>query len=274
VARPGGRHDRAANAEPEHGMARESNDAYNIAVFFDLENLVIGAKEARYASFDVQKVLQRLVEKGNVVVKKAYADWRNLQSYKQGFHEAAVEMIEIPGSKLGGKNSADIKMVVDAMELSYTKPHIDAFALASGDSDFSPLVSKLRENGKHIIGMGVKQSTSHLLLDNCDEFIFYDDLVKRQKRGPSRKIARLPKEKQEAFDQLVDAALALQREGRVLHSSLVKDTVKRKQPQFNEEYHGYSSFTRLLEDAERNNVIKLRKDPRSGTYVIDEVIEA
>ena len=250
-------------------------EAFTIAVFFDLENLVIGSREARFATFEVGLVLERLLEKGNVVVKKAYADWKNLQAYKRPFHEAAVELIEVPGNKLGGKNSADIKMVVDAMELSYTKPHIDAFALASGDSDFSPLVSKLRENDKHIIGVGVKQSSSHLLIDNCDEFIFYDDLARSPKPAAvERGMEGMPKEKREAFTQLLAAVAALLREGRDAHSSLVKDTMKRKQPQFNEEYHGYSSFSRLLEDAERNGLIKLRRDPRSGTYVVVETSEA
>jgi hypothetical protein len=165
-------------------------------------------------------------------------------------------------------------MVVDAMELSYTKAHIDAFALASGDSDFSPLVSKLRENDKHIIGIGVKQSSSHLLIDNCDEFIFYDDLARSPKpTSVGRGMESMPKEKREAFTQLLAAVAALLREGRNAHSSLVKDTMKRKQPQFNEEYHGYSSFSRLLEDAERNGLIKLRRDPRSGTYVVVETTE-
>ena len=254
-------------------MNRETSEAYTIAVFFDLENLVIGAREARYPKFEVDQVLKRLVEKGNVIVKKAYADWKNLQPYKRPFHEAAIELIDIPGSKIGGKNSADIKMVVDALELSYTKPHIDCIALVSGDSDFSPLVSKLRENGKHVVGIGVKQSTSHLLLDNCDEFIFYDDLVRRSKKPRRRGLTRLPKEKREAFTQLLDAVSALQREGKKLYSSLVKDTMKRKQSQFNEEYHGYNSFSRLLEDAQRHKLIQLAKDPSSGTYVIEDVAE-
>jgi uncharacterized protein (TIGR00288 family) len=254
-------------------MAKTLNDL-NIATFFDIENLAIGAKEVGYPKFDVHLVLNRLLEKGNVIVKKAYADWRNLSGYEREFHEAAVELIEMPGSKMAGKNSADIKMVVDAMELSYTKPHINAFALISGDSDFSPLVSKLRENNKHIIGLGVKKSTSHLLIDNCDEFIFYDDLVHKPKKPASnKKITNLPQKKREAFAQLLDAASALSREGRELHSSLVKDTMKRKQPQFNEEYHGYTSFTRLLEDAQKQELLTLRKDARSGTYVIDEILE-
>jgi len=249
-------------------------EAYNIAVYFDLENVAIGVREVGFPPFDVELVLQRLLEKGTVVVKKAYADWETFSSYKRPFHQAAVEMIDMPGSRAAGKNSADIKMVVDAMELSYTKPHIDAFALVSGDSDFSPLVSKLRENGKHTIGIGVKNSTSKLLIDNCDEFVLYDDLIRTPKKAEDGKLTELPELKREAFVQLLDAAKALLREDRALHSSLVKDTMRRKQPQFNEEYHGYPSFSRLLEDAERSGFIKLGRDDRSGTYVIEEVLEA
>ena len=254
-------------------MNQHPRSALNIAVLFDLENLAIGVRHSSYPPFDVDLVLGRLVEKGNLIVKKAYADWTRLSSYKRAFHEAAVEMIDLPGSKLAGKNSADIKMVVDAMELSFTKPHLDAFALVSGDSDFSPLVSKLRENGKRIIGVGVKNSSSRLLIDNCDQFILYDDLMHRPERERSRRLEGLPQVKAEAFLQLLEAVDALHREDKELHSSLVKDTMKRKQPQFNEEYHGYSSFSRLLEDAQRSGLVRLRRDERSGTYVIAEVLE-
>jgi uncharacterized protein (TIGR00288 family) len=247
--------------------------AFKIAVFVDLENVAIGVGDARHAKFDIELVLKRLVEKGDVVVKKAYADWGVYAPYKRPLHEAVCELIEMPGSKVTGKNSSDIKMVVDALELCYTKPHIDAFALVTGDSDFSPLVSKLRENNKHIIGVGVKNSTSPLLIDNCDEFVFYDDLARKPKREPARGMEALPQKKREAFAQLLEAVAALQRENRELHSSLVKDTMKRKQPQFNEEYHGYPSFSRLLEDAQAHKLLTLRRDPRSGTYVIDEVLE-
>jgi uncharacterized protein (TIGR00288 family) len=254
-------------------MTNDTPNALKIACFIDLENVAIGVREVRLKGFDVDLVLRRLVEKGDVVVKKAYANWDNFQEYKRPLHEAAIELIDMPGSKLTGKNSADIKMCVDALELAFTKTHIDAFALISGDSDFSPLVSKLRENNKHIIGVGVKRSTSRLLIDNCDEFIFYDDLVARPRRQPKPGLSELKPEKREAFEQLIDAALALQRDNRELHSSLVKDTMKRKQPQFNEEYHGYNSFTRLLEDAQAHKLITLRRDPRSGTYVIDQVLD-
>jgi uncharacterized protein (TIGR00288 family) len=167
-----------------------SPSTFKIACFIDLENVAIGVREVRLKTFDIDVVLRRLVEKGDVVVKRAYANWDNFQDYKRPLHEAAVELIDMPGSKITGKNSADIKMCVDAMELSFTKTHIDAFALVSGDSDFSPLVSKLRENNKHIIGIGVKRSTSPLLIDNCDEFVFYDDLVTRRTRTPKKVIAR------------------------------------------------------------------------------------
>lgn len=253
-------------------MAQNARDASTIAVFFDLENVAIGVREASFPEFEVELVLGRLLEKGNVVVKKAYADWERWSSYKRAFHEAAVEMIAMPGTKLAGKNSADIKMVVDAMELSFTKAHVDTFALVTGDSDFSPLVSKLRENGKRTIGIGVKNSTSHLLIDNCDEFVLYDDLVHKPAK-PGRKLDGIPARKAEAFQQLLDAVQALQREDKDLYSSLVKDTMKRKQPQFNEEYHGYGSFSRLLEDAEQHGLVRLRRDPRSGTYVIEELVE-
>jgi uncharacterized protein (TIGR00288 family) len=247
-----------------------------IAVFIDMDNVVLGARDAKFQKFEIALVLDRLVEKGDLVVKRAYADWTNHPAYKRGMHEAAIELIDIPESRMTGKNSADIKMVVDALELAFTKPHIDTFALVSGDSDFSPLVSKLRENDKHIIGIGVKNSSSRLLIDNCDEFVLYDDLARAttRRRAPVRGAKDLPKVKQEAFALLMETVAALQREGKdTIQGSLVKDTIKRKQPQFNEEYHGYSSFGRLLEDAQRHGLIKLRKDARSGTWVIDEVLE-
>lgn len=256
----------AANGAPEDRK---------IALFIDMDNVVIGVRDAGYEKFDIDLVLARLVEKGDIVVKKAYADWGNHMPYKRPLHEAAIELIDIPESRRTGKNSADIKMVVDAMELSYAKGHIDTFVLVSGDSDFSPLVSKLRENGKYIIGLGVKNSSARLLIDNCDEYVFYDDLVRtRPRRRPVAAAKGLSQEKQDAFALLMETLAALQRENKdVLWGSLVKDTMKRKQPQFNEEYHGYSSFGKLLEDAQKHKLIKLRKDSRSGTYVIDEVLE-
>ena len=253
--------------------SKDPREALTIAAFFDLENLAIGAREVKMPKFEVELVLNRLLDKGNVIVKRAYANWENHANYKRPFHESGIELIDMPGSKLTGKNSADIKMVVDALELCYTKPHIDAFALVSGDSDFSPLVSKLRENGKHVLGIGVKKSSSRILIDNCDEFVFYDDLIRPERQAPPRALDKLPQKKREAFAQLLAAAAALQRDDRELHSSLLKDTMKRKQPQFSEEYHGYSSFIRLLEDAEQYGLVKLRKDPRSGTYVVDDIAD-
>ncbi len=253
-------------------MAAGNRDVHNIAMFVDLENVAIGVHDAHYERFDVRLVLRRLLEKGNVVVKKAYADFHRHLQYKRPLHDEAIELIDIPERRSTGKNSADIKMVVDAMELSYTKSHIDGFALVSGDSDFSPVVSKLRENNKFTIGVGVKNSSSPLLIDNCDEFVFYDDLVRtvtKRKKTPSA--PGVTKEKQEAFDLLLETLTALQRESQdVMWSSLVKDTMKRKQPQFNEEYHGYTSFSKLLEDAQRHKLISLRRDQKSGTYVVEE----
>ena len=253
-------------------VAQNAEGSRNLAVFIDLENVVIGARTARFKTFDFGLVLQRLLEKGNVVVRRAYADWSKFESYKRPLHEAGVELTDIPGSRLTGKNSADIKMVVDALELSYTKAHIDTFAFVTGDSDFSPLVTKLRENNRHTIGIGVKNSTSRILIDSCDEFLLYDDLVRKPKKEPER-TKRLPKKKREAFELLLEAAEALQREDRLLVASALKDTMKRKQPQFNEEYHGYSSFSRLLEDAARQKVIVISKDARSGSYVINELLD-
>ena len=248
--------------------------AHNLAVFIDLENVVIGARDAGFKSFDIGLVLRRIVEKGNIVVKRAYADWSRFEREKRQHHEASIDLIDMSGSKLTGKNSADIKMVVDAIEMAFTKPHIDTFALVSGDSDFSPLVTKLRENNKRIIGVGVKSSTSPLLIDNCDEFLLYDDLAKipeRRQRKRREGSGQTTKEQQEAFDLLMEAIEALQREDKdVMQASLVKDTIRRKQPQFNEGYHGYKSFTALLLDAQKRKLITLAKDPRSGTYLVSE----
>jgi len=253
-------------------MANSSEEAHNIAVYIDLENVAIGVRQARFKTLDVAIVLKRLVDKGNIVVRRAYADWSRYADYKRPLHEAGVELTDLPGSRMTGKNSADIKMVVDALELSYTKPHIDVFALVSGDSDFSPLVSKLRENNKHTIGIGVKNSTSPLLIESCDEFIFYDDLVRKPRKKKESRLEELPKKTRQAFVLLLEAVEALQRENKQLHSSLVKETMKRKQPQFSEEYHGYRSFNRLLEAAQDQKLITLRKDPRSGTYVVEDVV--
>ena len=264
---------RAAPSRETPRMAPHDPDERKIAVFIDMDNVVIGVRDSKQPGFDINLVLSRLVEKGDIVVKKAYADWNHHKNYKRPMHDAAIELIDIPESRRTGKNSADIKMVVEAMELSYTKPHIDTFVLVSGDSDFSPLVSKLRENDKHIIGVGVKNSSARILIDNCDEFLFYDELETKAARRPPAQNGwtNLPQKKKEAFEQLLTAVKALQRENKGLYGSLVKDTMKRLQPQFNEEYHGYTSFSRLLEDAQENKLIELQTDPRSGTYVISKV---
>src|SRR5512137_2257471 len=239
-----------------------------LAVFIDFENLALGFKGKKDKRFEIQKVLERLVEKGKIVVKKAYADWTNYAEYKRPLHESAIELIEVPKRSLSGKNSADIRLCVDALDLCYSKEHIDTFVIVSGDSDFSPLVSKLKENGKRVIGLGIKDSSSNLLVDNCDEFIYYEDL-ERPLSTPPRIEQDLPEKKKEAFQLLVDSVVALVRENKeVLWSSLVKETIKRKKPSFNESYHGYRTFSDLLEDAEKEGIIQLRTDSRSGTYVV------
>lgn len=237
-----------------------------LAVFIDFENLALGLTRSQSLKMDL--ILARLVEKGKIVVKKAYADWSRYSKYKQELHELAVDLIEIPKRYQTGKNSADIRLCVDAIDLSYSKSHVDTFVIVSGDSDFSPLVSKLKENGKRVIGVGMKASTSDLLRDNCDEFVYYEDLERHQERPPNLPKG-LPKEKREAFDLLIRSVAALQRENKeVLYSSMVKDTMKRKKPSFDESYHGYRSFSDLLLDAEKHGLIKLRKDERSGTYTV------
>ena len=241
---------------------------HTLAVFIDFENLALGFKGKKDKRFDIQKVLERLVEKGKIIVKKAYADWADYSEYKRPLHEAAIELIEIPKRSLSGKNSADIRLCVDAIDLCYSKEHIDTFVIVSGDSDFSPLVSKLKENGKRAIGLGMKESSSNLLINNCDEFIYYEDL-ERPIGTPPKMEQDLPEKKREAFQLLVDSVVALVRENKeVLWSSMVKETIKRKKPSFNESYHGYRTFSDLLEDAEKEGIIRLRTDTRSGTYVV------
>lgn len=239
----------------------------SIAVFIDLENVVIGVRDTGRKRFDMNLVLRRLVEKGKIVVKRAYADWSRYEDYKRPLHEAGIELIDMSSSRKTGKNSADIKMVVDALELGFTKTHIDTFALVSGDSDFSPLVSKLRENNKHIIGIGVKSSTSPLLVDNCDEFIYYEDIWRDVQRAA--RLDNLSPKDSEVFGLLLDAMFALIRENKgVLWGSMIKQTMQRKRPSFNEGYYGYNTFSELLEDGERKNVIRLKRDQRSGNYVV------
>ncbi len=296
--------------------------APNLAIFCDFENVAIGVRDANYKEFDVDMVIERLLDKGKIVVKKAYADWSRFKNAKRSMHEAAFEMIEIPHISYSGKNSADIRLVVDALDLCYTKPHIDHFVIVSGDSDFSPLVSKLRENDKIVIGVGVKNSSSDLLIDNCDEFIYYDDLERKRrasersgrKKSPPRKrpapirdeesapsaptpapaIAApvldppppaeatpdpevpaqngedLEERRQQALDHVLDVVEALfsDREEEQLWGSMVKQTLKRKRPNFSERFHGYRTFTELLEDAQKRGLLELSRDERSGGYLI------
>jgi uncharacterized protein (TIGR00288 family) len=244
--------------------------AHSLAVFIDFENLALGFQNRR-DRFDIDRVLERLVEKGKIVVKKAYADWSRFGGYTAPLHEAAIELIEIPRRAQSGKNSADIRLCVDAMDLAYSKEHINTFVIVSGDSDFSPLVSKLKELGKQVLGLGMQDSTSELLRDNCDEFIYYEDLGKRPilTSDLSSHLAHLPENKRKAFDLLLDSLLALRRENKeVLWSSMVKDTMKRKKPSFNESYHGYRAFSELLEDAQKEGLVELDTDKRSRTYVV------
>jgi len=251
-------------AVPERTSA--SYEEKKLAVFCDLENVAIGSRDTGI-SFDINLVLERLLEKGKIIVKKAYADWSRYGDYKRPFHEAGIELIDIPQRSYSGKNSADIKMVVDAMDLSYAKEHLDTFVLLSGDSDFSPLVSKLKENDKYVIGVGVKGSSSNLLIDSCDEFIYYEDIYRDVDRAP--KVDALSKKEQEVFGLLIEAITALQRENKdVLWGSMIKQTMQRKRPSFNEGYYGYSTFSDLLEDAEKKNIVKLKKDQRSGSYIV------
>ena len=239
----------------------------SLAVFIDFENMGLGF-QGRRDRFDIARVLERMVEKGKLVVKKAYADWNRFVEYTRSLHEAAIELIEIPRRAQTGKNSADIRLCVDAMDLAYSKDHIDTFVIVSGDSDFSPLVSKLKELGKHVIGLGMQDSTSDLLRDNCDEFIYYEDLG----RAPTLSAplpTTVPENKRKVFALLLDSLLALRRENKeVLWSSMVKDTMKRKKPSFNETYYGYRTFSELLEDAQREGLLELDTDKRSRTYVV------
>ena len=237
-----------------------------LAVFIDFENIALGLRE-NDPPFDIRRILDRLLEKGKVIVKVAYADWNRFRSYTQSLHENGIELIEIPRRASTGKNSADIRLVVDAMDLSWSKEHIDTFVIVSGDSDFSPLVSKLKENGRHVIGLGMKASTSPLLANGCDEFIYYEDLQhRRDTAGPEAKPAG---DREEAFRLLTDTVRALERENfDVIQASLVKDTMKRKRPAFSEAALGYGSFSELLEDAVEAGIVTLKKDERSGTYVV------
>jgi uncharacterized LabA/DUF88 family protein len=254
-------------------LAVSAQDEQRLALFIDFENIAIGVRDAHYRKFDINLVLERLLDKGKLLSKKAYADWSRYSDYKRSFHEAAIELIEVPQKSVGGKNSADIRLVVDAMDMSFQKEHINCFVVCSGDSDFSPLVSKLKENNKYVIGLGVKNSTSELLIENCDEFIFYEDLVRVQHRPmPVLAGGALPEKLQDCFNLLVDSVSALQRENKeVLWGSMVKETMKRKKPSFNETYYGFRSFSHLLEDAQRRGIVTLRRDQKSGSYIIEDL---
>jgi uncharacterized protein (TIGR00288 family) len=270
-----------------------------LAVFCDFENVALGVQDARFDKFDARKVLERLLLKGSIVVKKAYCDWARYKEFRPAMHEAAFELIEIPHVHQAGKNSADIRMVVDALDLCYTKSHVDTFVIVSGDSDFSPLVSKLRENNKFVIGVGVKNSSSDLLVANCDEFIYYDDLVRKKapRKAGSRKAARRGaqtaskeakprgeaspkackeeedrKERlQQALDLIMETLEALAEERGAeekIWGSMVKQTLKRRRPGFNESYYGFRSFNRLLEKAASCGLLELELDEKSGGYII------
>lgn len=276
------------------------NDSLIQALFCDFENVALGVRDAKYAKFDIARVLERLLVKGSIVVKKAYCDWDRYKEFKAQMHEAAFELIEIPHARQSGKNSADIRMVVDALDLCYTKSHVDTFVIISGDSDFSPLVSKLRENAKTVIGVGVKNSTSDLLMRNCDEFIFYDDLVReeenkqrKRRRAPARKsapvvsdkaapeaaVVEAPQAKEEnrlqaGIDLIIETADAMHAERGeegILWGSMIKQALKRRRPEFNESYYGVRSFNKLLEEAQARGLLDLELDERSGGYIIRRI---
>jgi uncharacterized protein (TIGR00288 family) len=255
-------------------------EARSLAVFCDFENIALGVREAKYAQFDMEKVLERLLAKGSIVVKKAYCDWDRYKEFKVAMHGASFELIEIPHLRQSGKNSADIRMVVDALDLCYTKGHVDTFVIVSGDSDFSPLVSKLRENAKLVIGVGVKNSSSDLLINNCDEFIYYDDLVRadeQKRRAAKKRKDSAPAgedkkdKKQEAFDLMLATLQALIAErgaDEKIWGSMVKQALKRRHPGFNETYYGFGAFADLLEEAQKKGLIKLDPDEKSGGYIL------
>jgi len=241
----------------------------NLALFIDFDNIALGARDARQR-FEVKLLVQRVLEKGKIIVKRAYADWHFYKEHMIALHEAAIELIEVPMPRISGKNSADIKMVVDAMDLCYSKHHIDAFVLVTGDSDFSPLVSKLRENDKRVIGIGMKNSSSKLLIGNCDEFIFYDDIYSQVRSVAAAPVAGVSGEKGKLFGFLIETVRSLLQESRgILYGSLIKDTMTRKRPDFNERAYGYSTFGDLLEDARKLGLLEVERDARAGgTWVV------
>ena len=275
-----------------------TNKTKNLALYCDFENIALGVRDAQYSRFDIKEVLERLLVKGNIVVKKAYCDWERYKDFKHAMHEASFELIEIPHRRQSGKNSADIRMVVDALDLCYTKSHVDTFVVISGDSDFSPLVSKLRENNKEVIGVGVKESTSDLLIANCDEFIYYEDIVRQTaRRKPQKKKTNGKKEAtedsnseadgdkangndrsdiaearaQQAFKMVletVDDIFSERGDESQVWGSMVKQALKRRKPSFSESYHGFRSFGMLLEDMGKRELLKLEHDQKSGGYII------
>ncbi len=246
------------------------SDEQLIAVFIDFENLALGAKDAPGGEFSIELVLRRLLQKGRIVYKRAYSDWSRYQSYVRSFHGNGIELIDIPQTKMSGKNSADIRMVVDAVDLCYAKQHIDAFALVSGDSDFSPLASKLKENNKLVIGCGIKSSTSDLLINNCDEFIYYDDLARsatKKKNKPRRKTTRKDKS-QEGIEMMLEIVRSLEQDYDPLWGSLVKQTLRRVHPGFNESYYDFKSFTEMLKAAEKQKLLSLEYDDQRGNFIV------
>ncbi|MBU0755972.1 MAG: NYN domain-containing protein [Planctomycetes bacterium] len=244
-----------------------------MALFIDFDNIEIGIEEAKYGRFELDLILKRLVEKGKILYKRAYANWNRYTKYRRAFHEASIDLFDIPQKNQSGKNSADIQMVIDAMELCYSKEHIEVFVLASGDSDFSPLVSKLRENDKYVIGFGVKNSVSQLLVSNCDEFIYYEDVLVKPSKPMRKAKVNLSTKKEELFDLLMEAIAALNRENYdVIWGSMVKQTMKRKLPSFNEGYYGYNMFSEVLKDAAAKGFIEVEKDQRSGSLIVTNIL--
>ena len=266
-----------------------SHENISMAVFCDFENVALGVRDAKYEKFDIKPVLERLLLKGSIVVKKAYCDWDRYKTFKATMHEANFELIEIPHVRQSGKNSADIRLVVDALDLCYTKSHVNTFVIISGDSDFSPLVSKLRENAKEVIGVGVKQSTSDLLIANCDEFIFYDDLVRESQRTAAKRDTRevqpaakrspdeekhrkeeLEVRKSHAIEMAVetfDALVSERGDSGKIWASTLKQAIKRRKPDFNESYYGFRAFGNLLEEAQARGFLELGRDEKSGAYI-------
>jgi len=259
-----------------------SPETVSMAMFCDFENVALGVRDAKYEKFDIKPVLERLLLKGSIVLKKAYCDWERYKAFKATMHEANFELIEIPHVRQSGKNSADIRMVVDALDLCYTKSHVNTFVIVSGDSDFSPLVSKLRENAKYVIGVGVKKSTSDLLIANCDEFIFYDDLVRESQRSAARRdpraaqavTKRTPEELEARRSEAIELAVATYEalvsergDTSKIWASMLKEAIKRRKPDFNESYFGFRSFGSLLEEAQNRGLLEIGRDEKSGAFV-------